>query len=40
MRDADEDALRDAVHDAFMALWCGAEVEQAELRATCACLPI
>ena len=31
MRDATEDALRDAAHDAFMALWRGAECEQSAL---------
>jgi len=29
MRDTEEDALRDAAHDAFMALWCSLESDQA-----------
>jgi len=33
MRDTDEDALCDATHDAFMALWRGAERDQALLWA-------
>jgi len=31
IRDTDEDALRDATHDAFMALWRGTESDQALL---------
>ena len=34
MRDTDEDALCDATHDAFMALWLGAEGDRALLWAT------
>ena len=29
MRDTEEDALRDAAYDAFMALWCSLESDQA-----------
>jgi len=32
-RDATEDTLRDAAHDAFMAFWRGAECDQAVLWA-------
>ena len=33
-RDATEDALRDAAHDAFMAFWRSTECEHAALWAT------
>jgi hypothetical protein len=34
MRDTDEDELCDATHDAFIALWRDAELDQAVLWAT------
>ena len=39
MSDATEDSLRDAAHDAFMALWRGETVEQAALWASYCAAP-